>query len=72
MALEHLRLMSMRPAPSREGGGGDRGCGATSPQPMDDYPGSPHDLSLLTMYHVHMVRNMFDVIVRFYNFNVFV
>lgn len=49
-----------------------RGCGATSPQPMDDYPGSPHDLSLLTMYHVHMVKNMSDVIVRFYNFNVFV
>jgi len=25
-------------------------------EPLDDYPGGPHDLTLLTRYHVHVAR----------------
>jgi len=39
-------------------------------QPMDDYLGGPHYLSLLIMYHVHVVKSMSNGVVRFYNFKV--
>jgi len=26
------------------------------PDPLDDYPGGPHDISLLWRYHVHVAR----------------
>jgi len=38
---------------------------------IDDYPSGSHDLFVLTMYHVHLARRMFDGVVRFYNFNIF-
>lgn len=28
------------------------------PEQLDEYPGGPHDLSMLTMYHVHVARRM--------------
>lgn len=35
------------------------------PQPMDD----PHDVSVVTQYHLRVDRSMYDGVVRFYNFN---
>lgn len=37
---------------------------------LDDYPSGLHDLSVLTMYHVHLFTRMSDGVVRFYNFNI--
>jgi len=30
------------------------------PEPLDDYPGGPHDTSLLWRYHVHVARKVSD------------
>jgi len=30
------------------------------PEPLDDYPGGPHDTGLLWRYHVHMARKAAD------------
>lgn len=38
------------------------------PEQLDDYPGGPHDLAVLTMYHVHVVRMAADGVVRRYIF----
>ena len=37
------------------------------PEPVDDYPGGPHNTSLLWRYHVHVVRKAVDGVV-FINF----
>ena len=37
------------------------------PEPLHDYPGGPHDTSLLWRYHVHVARNAADGVV-FINF----
>jgi len=34
------------------------------PDPLDDYPGGPHDLTLLTRYHVHVARKAYGEVVR--------
>jgi len=31
------------------------------PEPLDDYPGGPHDTGLLWRYHVHVARKAADV-----------
>jgi len=30
------------------------------PEPLDDYPGGPHDTDLLWRYHVHVARKAVD------------
>jgi hypothetical protein len=30
------------------------------PESLDDYPGGPHDTTLLTRYHVHVARKAAD------------
>ena len=30
------------------------------PEPLDDYPGGPHDTGLLWRYHVHVARKVAD------------
>ena len=30
------------------------------PEPLDDYPGGPHDTTLLWRYHVHVARKAFE------------
>ena len=30
------------------------------PEPLDDYPGGPHETSLLWKYHVHVARKAVD------------
>jgi len=37
------------------------------PEPLDDYPGGPHNISLLWRYHVHVVRKAVNGVV-FINF----
>jgi hypothetical protein len=37
------------------------------PEPLDDYPGGPHNTNLLWMYHVHVVSKAVDGVV-FINF----
>ena len=34
------------------------------PEPLDDYPGGPHDTTLLTRYHVHMARKATEGLVH--------
>ena len=41
-------------------------------EPLDDYPGGPHDLYVLTMYYVSVIKRMFDGVVRFHNLYFFV
>lgn len=38
------------------------------PESLEDYPGGPYDLSVLTIYHVHVARRMSDGRVRLYTF----
>ena len=38
------------------------------PEQLDDYPGGPHALFVLTMHHVHVVRMLADGVVRRYTF----
>jgi len=38
------------------------------PEQLDDYLGGPHDLSMLTMYHVHVAKRMYVGLVRLYTF----
>lgn len=33
------------------------------PEPLDDYPGGPHNTSLLWRYHVHVARKVTDGVV---------
>lgn len=37
------------------------------PQPLDTYPGGPYDMSVLTQYHYHVAKHMFNGEVRFSN-----
>jgi len=30
------------------------------PKPLDDYPGGPHNTTLLTRYHVHVAKKAFE------------
>jgi len=30
------------------------------PEPLDDYPGGPHNTTLLTRYHVHVAKKAAD------------
>jgi hypothetical protein len=41
----------------------------SEPEQLDDYLGGPRDLSVLTMYHVHVAKTMYDGVVRLYNFS---
>jgi hypothetical protein len=34
------------------------------PDPLDDYPDGPHDITLLTRYHVHVARKTSEGVVR--------
>jgi len=38
------------------------------PDKLDDCPSSPHDLSVLTMHHVHVAKMAVDGVVRRYTF----
>jgi len=38
------------------------------PEQLNDYRGSPHDLFVVTMYHVHVTRMSTNGIVRHYTF----
>jgi len=35
---------------------------------LDDYPGGPHELTVLTKYHVHVARMAADGVVRHYTY----
>lgn len=39
-----------------------------SPEELDDYSGDLHDLTVLTKYHVHVIRMAVDGVVRNYTF----
>jgi len=41
-------------------------------QPLEEYHSGQGDVSMLTLYHLHVAHHMFDGIVRLCNFNFFV
>jgi len=40
----------------------------SEPDELDDYPGDPHDLTMLTKYHVHVAKMTADGMTRHYTY----
>ena len=53
-----------RRMPNSSDDGGGEACGGARPEPLKDYPGGPHDTTLLTRYHVHVARKASEGVVH--------